>query len=93
MHNNRAWHQELMFVEYMCGVRGRGTDRGSIAVATSAPRCATRSSTTACWRPPTAWPARARSPIPAKLGAALKRGLASVKRGQPYLIDVITQPR
>ena len=22
MHNNRAWHQELMFVEYMCGVRG-----------------------------------------------------------------------
>jgi hypothetical protein len=30
---------------------------------------------------------------PAKLNAALKRGLASVKRGQPYLIDVITQPR
>ena len=30
MHNNRAWHQELMFVEYMCGVRGRGTDRGHI---------------------------------------------------------------
>ncbi len=30
MHNNRAWHQELMFVEYMCGVRGRGGDRGHI---------------------------------------------------------------
>ena len=30
MHNNRAWHQELMFVEYMAGVRGRGTDRGHI---------------------------------------------------------------
>jgi hypothetical protein len=30
---------------------------------------------------------------PTKLGAALKRGLASAKRGQPYLIDVITQPR
>ena len=30
MHNNRAWHQELMFVEYMTGVRGRGTDRGHI---------------------------------------------------------------
>ena len=30
---------------------------------------------------------------PAKLGPALKRGVASVKRGQPYLIDVITQPR
>ena len=30
---------------------------------------------------------------PAKLAAALKRGVASAKRGQPYLIDVITQPR
>jgi len=30
---------------------------------------------------------------PIKLAPALKRGLASVKRGQPYLIDVITQPR
>ena len=30
---------------------------------------------------------------PLKLGPALKRGIASVKRGQPYMIDVITQPR
>src|SRR5690606_40585078 len=30
MHNNRAWHQELMFLEYMAGVRGRGTDRAHI---------------------------------------------------------------
>ena len=30
---------------------------------------------------------------PAKLSAALKRGVASVKRGEPYMIDVITQPR
>jgi acetolactate synthase I/II/III large subunit len=30
---------------------------------------------------------------PTKLSAALKRGVASVKRGEPYLIDVITQPR
>src|SRR5690606_625988 len=30
MHNNRAWHQELMFLVYMAGVRGRGTDRGHI---------------------------------------------------------------
>src|SRR5262245_51493032 len=27
MHNNRAWHQELMFLQYMAGVRGRGGDR------------------------------------------------------------------
>jgi hypothetical protein len=30
---------------------------------------------------------------PLKLGPALKRGIAAVKRGQPYMIDVITQPR
>jgi len=30
---------------------------------------------------------------PTKLSAALKRGVASAKRGEPYLIDVITQPR
>src|ERR1700732_2909396 len=30
MHNNRAWHQEYMFVEYMAGVRGRGADRAHI---------------------------------------------------------------
>ncbi len=30
---------------------------------------------------------------PTKLMAALKRGVASVKRGDPYMIDVITEPR
>jgi acetolactate synthase I/II/III large subunit len=30
---------------------------------------------------------------PTKLSAALTRGIASVKRGEPYMIDVITQPR
>jgi len=30
---------------------------------------------------------------PKDLAAAIKRGLAVVKRGEPYLIDVVTQPR
>ncbi|HEX5418479.1 MAG TPA: thiamine pyrophosphate-binding protein, partial [Gammaproteobacteria bacterium] len=30
---------------------------------------------------------------PTKLSAALQRGVASVKRGEPYMIDLITQPR
>jgi acetolactate synthase-1/2/3 large subunit len=30
---------------------------------------------------------------PRELAAALARGIASVKRGEPYLIDVLTQPR
>ena len=30
---------------------------------------------------------------PSELKPALERGLASVKRGEPYLIDLLTQPR
>ena len=30
---------------------------------------------------------------PAELQAALRRGVNSVKRGEPYMIDVVTQPR
>jgi thiamine pyrophosphate-dependent acetolactate synthase large subunit-like protein len=88
MHNNRAWHQELMFVEYMCGVRGRGTDRGHIGTTLRDPFIDYRMLAAA-------YGMAGEGPIidPAKLGAALKRGVASVKRGQPYLIDVITQPR
>jgi acetolactate synthase-1/2/3 large subunit len=31
--------------------------------------------------------------VPRELSAALERGVATVKRGEPYMIDVITQPR
>ena len=30
---------------------------------------------------------------PKLLAAAFKRGVDTVKRGEPYMIDVITQPR
>jgi acetolactate synthase-1/2/3 large subunit len=30
---------------------------------------------------------------PSALGPAIRRGIEAVKRGNPYLIDVITQPR
>ena len=88
VHNNRAWHQELMFVEYMCGVRGRGGDRGHIGTTLRDPNIDYRLMAGG-------YGMAAEGPItdPSKLSAALKRGVASVKRGDPYLIDVITQPR
>jgi acetolactate synthase I/II/III large subunit len=88
MHNNRAWHQEFMYVEYMCGVRGRGTDRGHIGTTLRDPFI-DYTKMAACYG------MAGEGPIsdPAKLSAALKRGVDSVKRGRPYLIDVITQPR
>jgi acetolactate synthase I/II/III large subunit len=88
MHNNRAWHQEYMFVEYMAGVRGRGGERSYIGSVLRDPfiNYAKMAET---------YGMAGEGPItdPAKLQAALKRGVASVKRGEPYMIDVITQPR
>jgi len=88
MHNNRAWHQEFMFVEYMAGVRGRGEDRAYIGSTLRDPYLDYA-------KMAAGYGMAGEGPItdPAKLSAALKRGVASVKRGEPYLIDVVTQPR
>jgi acetolactate synthase-1/2/3 large subunit len=88
MHNNRAWHQEFMFVEYMAGVRGRGTDRAHIGTTLRNPYIDYT-------KMAAGYGMASEGPIsdPTKLAATLKRGVESVKRGEPYLIDVITQPR
>jgi acetolactate synthase I/II/III large subunit len=88
MHNNRAWHQEYMFVEYMAGVRGRGAERAHIGSTLREPFLDYA-------KMAAGYGMAGEGPItdPAKLSAALKRGVASAKRGEPYLIDVITQPR
>jgi acetolactate synthase I/II/III large subunit len=88
MHNNRAWHQEFMFVEYMCGVRGRGTDRGSIGTSLRDPFIDYA-------KMAAAYGMASEGPIsdPTKLSAAFQRGVDSAKRGEPYMIDLITQPR
>lgn len=88
MHNNRAWHQELMFLEFMAGARGRGTDRAHIGSTLRDPfiNYSKMAET---------YGMAGEGPIenPALLQAAFRRGIDSVKNGRPYLIDVITQPR
>jgi thiamine pyrophosphate-dependent acetolactate synthase large subunit-like protein len=88
MHNNRAWHQELMFLEFMAGSRGRGTDRAHIG-------CTLREPFIDYAKMAETYGMASEGPIddPSQLSAALERGVASVKKGVPYLIDVITQPR
>jgi acetolactate synthase I/II/III large subunit len=88
MHNNRAWHQEFMFVEYMAGVRGRGEDRAYIGNTLRDPNID-------YVKMAGGYGMAGEGPItdPTKLSAALKRGVAAAKRGEPYMIDVITQPR
>jgi thiamine pyrophosphate-dependent acetolactate synthase large subunit-like protein len=88
MHNNRAWHQEYMFVEYMAGVRGRGALNAHIGSTLRDPYLDYT-------KMAAGYGMAGEGPItdPTKLSAALKRGVAAAKRGEPYMIDVITQPR
>jgi acetolactate synthase I/II/III large subunit len=88
MHNNRAWHQELMFMQFMAGVRNRGTDRMSIGTTLRNPEIDYA-------KMAQAYGMYAEGPItdPKDLGPAYKRAIERVKRGEPALVDVITQPR
>jgi thiamine pyrophosphate-dependent acetolactate synthase large subunit-like protein len=88
MHNNRAWHQEFMFIQYMAGVRGRGTDRADIGTTLRDPYIDYA-------KLAAAYGVESEGPIddPELLSAAFARGVAAVKEGRPYLIDVICQPR
>jgi thiamine pyrophosphate-dependent acetolactate synthase large subunit-like protein len=88
MHNNRAWHQEYMYAQYMAGVRGRGGDRAHIGTTFRDPYISYA-------KMGEAYGVESEGPIsdPTKLMAALQRGVDTVKEGRPYLIDVLTQPR
>jgi thiamine pyrophosphate-dependent acetolactate synthase large subunit-like protein len=88
MHNNRAWHQELMFMQFMAGVRNRGTDRMSIGTTLKDPFIDYA-------KMAQAYGMYAEGPItdPADLSGAYSRAIEKVKRGEPALVDVITQPR
>ena len=88
MHNNRGYHQEVMYLHYMAGVRGRGTDRMHIGTTLRDPFIDYT-------KMAAAYGMEGEGPIddPEHLDEALARGVAAVKEGRPYLIDVITEPR
>jgi len=88
MHNNRGYHQEVMFVEQQCSLHNRGAERAHIG--------------TKLWEPnieytkiAQGYGLYAEGPIndPKDLAPAFKRGIERVKKGEPVLIDVVTQPR
>ncbi len=88
MHNNRAYHQEVMEVQRMALQHGRLATRAHIG--------------TKLEDPPIDFGKLAQSlgvygegPIsnPNELGPAIRRAIEAVKRGEPALVDVLTQPR
>jgi acetolactate synthase-1/2/3 large subunit len=88
MHNNRGYHQEVMFVEQQASLHNRGAENAHIG--------------TKLWQPDIdykliaqGYGLYAEGPItdPKDLAPAFKRGIERVKKGEPVLIDVVTQPR
>jgi acetolactate synthase I/II/III large subunit len=88
MHNNRAYHQELMYVEDMAARARRGVERAKIGTAIEDPNIDYAMMAKA-------YGMFSEGPIdnPNDLGPAIKRALEVVKKGEPAMIDVLTQPR
>jgi acetolactate synthase I/II/III large subunit len=88
MHNNRGYHQEVMQVQIMADRRDRGIDRANIGTTITAPNIeyAKLAQSMGMY---------GEGPItdPKDLGPALERALDVVNRGEPAVVDVVTQPR
>ena len=88
VHNNRAYHQEVMYLQQQCAARNRGVDRAPIGTTITDPNIDYA-------KLAKAYGMYAEGPIehPADLAPALRRGVERVKAGEPALIDVVSQPR
>src|SRR3989441_6116763 len=88
MHNNRAYHQEVMHLQRMSNRHNRGIERAHIGTTIEDPNIDFSKLAQSMGL-------YAEGPItdPKNLAPALKRAIAAVKRGEPALIDVVTQPR
>ena len=88
VHNNRGYHMEIMQMQVIANRRQRGIDRLGIACGIDNPdiNYAQMAKSMGVY---------GEGPIdnPKDLGPALRRALAVVKRGEPALIDVVSQGR
>ncbi len=88
MHNNRAYHQEVMEVQRMADRHNRGITRAWIGTTLVDPAInyAKLAESMGMY---------GEGPItdPKDLGPALRRAVDIVKRGEPAMVDVVTQPR
>jgi acetolactate synthase-1/2/3 large subunit len=88
VHNNRAYHQEYMYLEAMAARHGRGITKTDIGTTIKDPDVdyATVAKGFGVY---------GQGPIsdPNELAPALRRAIAVVKSGQPALLDVVMDPR
>jgi acetolactate synthase I/II/III large subunit len=92
MHNNRGYHQEVMHLQRLSNFRNRvaslGNDMGPIGTSIENPDIEYHKLAESM-----GWWAKGPIKDPAELGAAIKEAVEVVKRGQPALVNVWTQPR
>ncbi|MEO7054248.1 MAG: thiamine pyrophosphate-dependent enzyme [Rhizomicrobium sp.] len=88
MHNNRAWHQEIMLLQQTANRMQRGIDRTHIGTTIRDPFID-------FGKLAESMGVYGQGPItdPKDLGAAIKRAVEVVKRGEPALVDVVCQGR
>jgi acetolactate synthase-1/2/3 large subunit len=88
MHNNRAYHQEVMHVQRMAARHNRGITRASIGTTIENPNIDYAKVAAGLGL-------YSAGPIsdPKDLAPALKKAVEVVKSGQPALVDVVTEPR
>jgi acetolactate synthase-1/2/3 large subunit len=88
VHNNRAYHQEVMHVQRVADRHGRGVDRVKIGTTIDDPAIDYAKMAQSMG-------VEGIGPIvdPNDLAPALKRGIDIVKSGAPVLIDVVSQAR
>jgi acetolactate synthase-1/2/3 large subunit len=88
MHNNRAYHQEVMHIQRMADRRNRGITQANIGTALDDPNIDYSKMAQSMG-------VYGEGPItdPKDLGPALRRAIDVVKQGKPALVDVVTEPR
>jgi thiamine pyrophosphate-dependent acetolactate synthase large subunit-like protein len=88
MHNNRAYHEERMYITLLGAKYDRSPETSDIGTALKGPNINYASIARG-------FGLYAEGPIenPNELGPAIRRGIERVKKGEPALIDVLTQPR
>ena len=88
VHNNRAYHAQVMLAQRRMGVTGRGVANAGIGTTISNPDVDYAQMAKA-------YGVYGEGPIdnPNDLAGAYKRALARVRAGEPALVDVVSQPR
>jgi acetolactate synthase-1/2/3 large subunit len=88
MNNNRAYHQEIMHLERMATYHNRDITKAHIGTTIEDPNI-----DYAKLAQSMGWYAEGPITDPKELGPAITRAIAMVEKGQPALLDTVTQPR